>query len=167
MKKLLAGFAFLAFAGYAFAQSGTVGPFVLPPAPALGQTDAILVIPNAAPTAQSVFAAPGVIAGVAQYQYVVPVTAFTITATNGVNYVYLNPAGTLATGTFTLPASPADGQLLTLEDSQTQTAITIQANTGQTLTAGTYGLATPTALVANTKYQWIYFAKQAAWVRVF
>jgi len=91
-----------------------------------------------------------------------PLTAFTITPVNDVSLLYLNPAGTLATGTLTMMLTPGDGQRFCLEDSKTQTAITIQANTGQTLAS--YGVATPTALVANTLYCWVYFAAQAAWV---
>jgi hypothetical protein len=131
----------------------------------LAANDLVQVIPYGQPSSQSVYATPGQISGLQSYNYQVPLTAFTLTQPDGTELMYLNPAGTLATGTLTMMAHPADGQRFILEDSQTQTAITIQANTGQTLTAGTYGLATPTALVANTSYVWVYFAAQAAWVR--
>lgn len=152
-------------AGSAFAQ-GVPGPGI--PISGRGQmtqTDTIEVIPNGQPSAQSVYKSVGAVASMYKYSYQVPLTAFTITPANDVSLLYLNPAGTLATGTLTMSVSPSDGGRFCLEDSQTQTAITIQANTGQTLTAGTYGLATPTALVANTIYCWFYIANQAAWVR--
>lgn len=131
----------------------------------LALNDLVQVIPNGAPSAQNVYSLVGAIAAVENYSYQVPLTAFSITPPDGTSLLYLNPAGTLATGTLTMQARPSDGQKFTIESSQTQTAITISANTGQTLTAGTYGLATPTALVANTKYQWLYIASQSAWVR--
>jgi len=163
MKNLLKGFVIgLALLGFANAVSAQV---VSPLVPSMHQNDTVQVNPYGAPSAQSQFAPPGAIAGVDQYSYQVPLTAFSITVPVYVAELYLNPAGTLATGTLTLMAAPSDGQRFCLEDSQTQTAITISANTGQTLTSGTYCLATPTALVANTRYCWRYFGSQAAWVR--
>ena len=158
-RALLSAAAFAALAAAVLAQ--VVSPLV----PSMHQNDTVQVNPYGAPSAQSVFAPPGAIAGIDQYSYQVPLTAFAITVPSYVSELYLNPAGTLATGTLTMMATPSDGQRFCLEDSQTQTAITISANTGQTLTAGTYGLATPTALVANTRYCWRYFGSQAAWVR--
>ncbi len=160
MKKLLSGL--LAGIAAIFAVSAADAQSI---DTVLNQNDLVQVIPHGAGSAQSVFAYPGAISGVDQYSYQIPLTAFTITVPNSVAVLYLNPAGTLATGTLTMMASPSDGQRFCVEDSQTQTAITISANTGQTLTAGTYGLATPTALTANTRYCWLYFGAQAAWVR--
>lgn len=131
----------------------------------LALNDLVQVIPNGAPSAQSVYQAVGAVAGVENYSYQIPLTAFTITVANQITFLYLNPAGTLDTGTLTMQARPSDGQKFTLETSQTQTAITVQANTGQTLAAGTFGLATPTALVANTKYQWMFIQSLGTWVR--
>jgi hypothetical protein len=132
----------------------------------LAQNDLVLVVPNGFGSAQSVYSYAGAIAGIEQYSYQVPVTAFSITPANGTSLLYLNPAGTLATGTLTMQAQPSDGQRFTIETTQTQTAITIQANTGQTLASGTFGLTTPTALVANTRYTWMYIASLATWTRL-
>ena len=71
------------------------------------------------------------------------------------------PAGTLANGTLTMSASAGDGQRFCLQDTQTQSAITINANTNQSLG----GLSTPTALVAGTRYCWIYNLPLATWLR--
>lgn len=72
----------------------------------------------------------------------VPLTGFTISPISP--NLILNPAGTLATGTVLLPANPADGQKLSITSTQTQTALTVTAATGDSVVGG------PTALVAKT-----------------
>lgn len=129
------------------------------------QTDLTQVIPQGQPSAQSVYSLTAAIGGVDEYTYQVPLTAFSITPANGVAFLMLNPAGTLATGTLTMQAQPADGQRFSVFTSQTQTAITIAANTGQTMDAGVIGIAQPTALTAKTTYTWRYVASLATWVR--
>lgn len=131
----------------------------------LSQNDLVQVIPNGAPSAQSVYSYTGAVAGMDLYSYQIPLTAFTITPANGVSYLLLNPGGTLGTGTLTMEAQPSDGQRFSIFTSQTQTAITVQANTGQTLDAGVIGLAQPTALTAKTTYTWRYIGSLATWVR--
>jgi hypothetical protein len=85
-----------------------------------------------------------------QYLQQTPLTAFTITVPNGVSRLLLTPAGTLATGTITLPANPVDGQEVCLYSTQTQTALTLSANTGQTISNAI------TAMTANTRYCYDY-----------
>ncbi len=159
-RTLLSAVALLALAG-----SFAIGQVSAPMLPSLNQNDITNVVPYGVGTAQQQYVNIGQISSLEGYSYQVPLTAFTITSPNGIGRLYLNPAGTLATGTLTMMAQPSDGQRFCLEDSQTQTAITISANTGQTLTSSTYGLTTPTALTANTSYCWLYFKSQAAWVR--
>lgn len=154
--KYLAGLALVAIAGVALAQQ-----VVLPSAMPLSQGDYVQVIKGGAPQAQSYYAPAGTLGGMLNYLYSVPLTGFTITPANGTTFVYLNPAGTLATGTLTMPAIANDGQEFCLTDTQTQTAITISANTGQSLG----GIAAPTALVANTIYCWFYRASASTWIR--
>ena len=148
--------ALLALTGVASAQS------IVQP---MHQNDLVPVLPYGAPSPQNFYAAPGSISAVTEYSYQVPVTAWAITPASGTGLLYLNTAGTLATGFLTMQASPSDGQTFCIEDSQTQTAITVTPNSGQTLTAGTYGLATPTSLTANVRDCWLFFAAQSAWVR--
>jgi hypothetical protein len=88
-------------------------------------------------------------------EWYTPLTAFNIVAQT--DSVLLTPAGTLATGTLTLPLNPPDGAKFVLQSTQTQTAITINANTGDSLVVPAGGLAAITALVANTKYEYTYF----------
>lgn len=161
MKKrfLLAGLAAIGLAAAALAQAIPV-PYVA----SLGQTDAVQVLPNGVPSAQGRYAAPGWIGGVEQYSYQVPLTGFTITVPAHVDLLYLNPAGTLATGTVTMEATPSDGQRVCFEDTQIQTAVTINAGTGSSMLTS-IGLGAVTAFTANTKYCWYYNKPLGGWIR--
>jgi len=152
---LLAGV--LGFVGYAFAQTTS------PPIVNINQNDLVQIVKQGQGTAKSVYAAAGTVGGQVQYQYSVPATGFSIAVTNGNNWVLINPAGTLATGTITTPTTPGDGQRLCVMSSQTQTALTMTAATGQAFAS--YGGAAVTALTANTPVCWFYIANQAVWVR--
>lgn len=91
------------------------------------------------------------------FQYEVPLTGFTIAAR--ASLVHLNPAGTLATGTITLPLNPMDGQQFTVISTQTQTALTLTANTGDTIANAA------TALVALTSVSYRYHLATRTWRR--
>jgi hypothetical protein len=82
------------------------------------------------------------------FDFYVPLTGFNITMQSA--KLALNPAGTLATGTVTLPLNPPDGALVEISSTQTQTAITVNANTGDAIVGAV------TALVANTRVAWRY-----------
>jgi hypothetical protein len=82
------------------------------------------------------------------FDYKVPLTGFSISPQS--NKLVLNPAGTLATGTVLLPLNPLDGQTLRVVSTQTQTAITFTANTGDSIVGSI------TALVANTPVEYSY-----------
>ncbi len=141
-------------AGAAIAQVPT------PPSVAsVGPTDLVAIVPGGQPSAQTQYATPGQIAGVPGYVYNVPLTAFSLTYAKGQTNMVLNPAGTLATGTLTTEANPSDGQRECVLSTQTQTAITVTANTGQTIVNG------PTALVANVPVCWTFVKSLAAWER--
>lgn len=91
------------------------------------------------------------------FQYEVPLTGFSIALISSL--LHLNPAGTLATGTVTLPLNPLDGQKFAIISTQTQTALTITANTGDTVAN------TATALVALTPIVWRYHLATRTWRR--
>lgn len=148
--------AMAALAGLALAQSIPV-----PSASPVTQTDVVQIIKNGAPSAQAVYAPAGGIGSMDQYNFQTPVTAWAITPPNFVSMLYITPAGTLATGTLTMPAQENDGQRFCMASTQTQTAMTVAANTGQTL-VGT----AVTALVANTQVCWIYRASALSWYRL-
>jgi hypothetical protein len=67
------------------------------------------------------------------YDYQTPTTGFSYTFAAGTQVLVMNPAGTLATGFITMPASPADGMTITFSSSQQITALTLNGNTGQTV----------------------------------
>lgn len=126
--------------------------------------DLIQIIPHGRASAQSTYVPFGEVGGSENYSYQVPVTGFSIAAGSTVTKLVLNPAGTLANGTLTMPANPLDGQQFTVFDTQTQSAITINAATGQSMLTS-IGLGAVTALTANTNYTWLFDAALAGWIR--
>lgn len=92
-----------------------------------------------------------------QYDYQVLTTGFSYTFASGTQTLVINPAGTLATGTITMTAAPADGMVLTIESTQQVTAITIQGNTGQSLVGGA------SQLIPNKPLSYIYRLSNTTW----
>lgn len=94
------------------------------------------------------------------YSVQVPTTGFTITIADNVSDLILNPAGTLATGTITMPANPIDGQKIRISSSQVQTALTLSPNSGQSIKNA------PTALAAaGVGVGYIYQLSATTWFR--
>ncbi|HXC56114.1 MAG TPA: DUF2793 domain-containing protein [Rhizomicrobium sp.] len=93
------------------------------------------------------------------YSYQTPATGFSITVANAAGRLLLDPAGTLATGTLTMPAAPKDGQVLRLASTRAITALTHAPNTGQTLNGAL------TTLAANGFAEYVYRAANTAWYR--
>lgn len=94
------------------------------------------------------------------YTYNVPVTGFALTIGAGVQYLILNPAGTLATGAVTMPAAPTDGFVVTISSTQVITALTLTPNSGQTINGLT------TALAASIAIKYLYRSADSTWYRV-
>jgi hypothetical protein len=92
-----------------------------------------------------------------QYDYQAPTTGFSYTFAAGTNVLVMNPAGTLATGTITMPASPADGMTITFSSSQQITALTVQGNTGQSMSNAV------TFLPAKTAASYVYRLSNTTW----
>jgi hypothetical protein len=90
------------------------------------------------------------------YDYQVPTTGFSYTFAAGVQVLVMNPAGTLATGTITMPASPADGMTITLSSSQQITALTMAGNGASINNA-------VTLLPAKTSVTYVYRATGTTW----
>ena len=92
--------------------------------------------------------------------YSTPVTGFsaTLAATDG--QVILNPSGTLATGTVTMPASPSDGQPIGIVTTQQITSFSVVANTGQTIAGA------PSAATISPGYRLtcVYSSAASKWV---
>ena len=96
-----------------------------------------------------------------QYDFQTPTTGFSYTFAAGTQVLVMNPAGTLATGTITMPASPADGMTITFSSTEQITALTLSGNTGQTI-----GGTQVTLLPANSAVQFIYRLSTTTWYRI-
>jgi len=92
-----------------------------------------------------------------QYDYQVLTTAFSYTFAAGTQTLIINPAGTLATGTVTMPAAPADGMVITVESTQIITALTLSGNTGQSI------VGVPATLFQNQPLSWVYRLSNTTW----
>jgi hypothetical protein len=90
------------------------------------------------------------------YDYQVLTTAFTYTFAAGTQVLVINPAGTLATGTITMPASPADGMTITFSSSKQITALTMSGN-GASISGAV------TLLPAQTAMAYVYRATGTTW----
>jgi hypothetical protein len=93
-------------------------------------------------------------------EYTTPTTGFSQTIANTTIFYIIEPAGTLASGTVTMPASPVDGQHVSILSTHTITSLTINANTGQSIKN------VPTTMTANTSVSWIYKTSTTTWYRV-
>ena len=91
------------------------------------------------------------------YDYQTPTTGFSYTFAAGIQVLMMNPAGTLATGTITMPAAPADGMTITFSSTKIITALTVNANTGQTINNAVASLS------AGQAVTYIYRSASTAW----
>lgn len=91
------------------------------------------------------------------YDYQVLTTGFSYTFASGTTTLIANPAGTLATGTITMPGSPADGMVITIQSTQQVTAVTVQGNTGQSLVGGA------AQLIPNQPLSYVYRQSNTTW----
>ena len=90
------------------------------------------------------------------YDYQVLTTGFSYTFAAGTQVLVINPAGTLAAGTITMPASPADGMTITFSSSQQITALTMAGNGASINNA-------VTLLPAKTSVTYVYRATGTTW----
>ena len=90
------------------------------------------------------------------YDYQVLTTGFSYTFAAGTQVLVINPAGTLATGTITMPAAPADGMTITFSSSQQITALTMAGNGASLVGAVTF-------LPAKTGVTYVYRATGTTW----
>lgn len=90
------------------------------------------------------------------YDYQVLTTGFSYTFAAGTQVLVINPAGTLATGTITMPAAPVDGMTITFSSSQQITALTMAGN-GATLVGAV------TSMPAKSGVTYVYRATGTTW----
>jgi hypothetical protein len=95
------------------------------------------------------------------YDYQVLTTGFSYTFAAGVQVLVIQPAGTLATGTVTMPAAPTDGMTIAVVSTQQVTAVTVSANTGQSIVGA------PSQLVPNQPLSWVYRLANTTWYPFF
>lgn len=86
-----------------------------------------------------------------------PTTGFSITLSNVIWHTILDPAGTLATGTITMPAAPIDGQIVNVRSSQVITSLTVSANAGQSIKGN------PTSLAVGGTFECLYRNANTTW----
>lgn len=95
------------------------------------------------------------------YQYSAATANFDDTVSASVSRVIYDPAGTLATGTLTLPAGNVEAKVVTVSSTQTITAFKVNPNTGTTLV--------PSAnitLSAGTSVSYFYHAVETKWYKI-
>jgi hypothetical protein len=154
--KYLLGFtiaALLAAGGLAVAQNA--GQFMASPV----GTEAVQIYPSN--TAATVYANVTQLRDSSGYSQQTPLTGFSITVPSTVSVLQLTPAGTLATGTITLPATPADGQRVLVFSTQTVTALTVSPSAGQTINGTAI-----TTLAANGNFEYMFTAASKIWFRI-
>lgn len=94
------------------------------------------------------------------YSFQTPATGFSITLGNTTQNTILDPAGILATGTITMPATPVDGQIVRFASSTAITALTVSANAGQSIKDAI------TTLAAGASAAYLYHLANTTWYRV-
>jgi len=92
-----------------------------------------------------------------QYAYLAATTGFSYTFPAGTTSLIIDPAGTLATGTITMPAAPADGMTISFSSDQTITALTVSPNTGQSI------IGNPTTMLAGGAATFVYRLSNTTW----
>ena len=139
-----------------------IAQVTVPKVLSVGPTDLFQDVVGGVPGPGNTYATAAQVNGVAGYKLGGAVlTAWTYTFTSGQQYYVITPSGTLATGVLTAEANPGDGQRECFFSTQTQTAITWTANTGQTMDT-----TKPAAGVANVRQCMLYSAAAATWYRV-
>ena len=91
------------------------------------------------------------------YDYQTPATGFSYTFAAGTQMLFMVPAATLASGTITMPSAPADGMVITFSSSQQITALTLQGNSGQSISGAV------TFLPAQCAASYVYRLANATW----
>jgi hypothetical protein len=91
------------------------------------------------------------------YTIATPATLATVTMNAGQRRVIINPAGTIAVLTVTLPSSPVDGQITGISFTQIVSALTVNAPAGATV------VQSPTSAAVDTNYRFIYQASSTSW----
>jgi hypothetical protein len=161
LRGLLIGAGLLATIGLVAAQVPAV-----PQVSVTHQNDLIQVIPNGAPSAQSVYGTIPQITNAPGYYKSIPVTGFTYQWAQGVTYANFAPAGTIAAGYVTLASNPSDGSRNCIFSTNTITAIYVcKTSTGVGNCVQTGVNNAITTLSANTSACYTYSTSNSTWDR--
>ncbi len=95
----------------------------------------------------------------ASFNIQTPSTSFSITIADQIYTQIIDPSGTLATGTFVLPAAPANGQIIRIKSTTQITALTISPNSGQSVK----GWAAASLMVAGSLIDCQYQTSNTTW----
>ena len=91
------------------------------------------------------------------YNIATPATLATVTMSANQQRQIINPAGTIAVLTVTLPSSPTDGQIAGISFTQVVSALTVNAPGGTTVVQA------PTSAAVDTNFRFIYQASSTSW----
>ena len=91
------------------------------------------------------------------YQIYTPATLATVAMSAGQSRAIINPAGTIAVLTVTLPPSPVDGQVAGISFTQIVSALTVNAPGGATV------VGPPSASAVNSAFRFLYQASSTSW----
>ncbi len=94
------------------------------------------------------------------YSLQVPIDDFSLNYPPNKRLLILDPAGVLNTGLIVLPIDAIDRDKITVTSSQTITALTVQAASGQTLKNA------PTSLTGGASFSYVYSASNLTWYRL-
>ncbi len=94
------------------------------------------------------------------YSAETPASGAVVTVPNNCSLLLIEGSATLAALTVTLPASPIDGQEVTIATLPAISALSLSANSGQTLNGA------PASLPANSAVRFVYLATGAFWARL-
>lgn len=95
------------------------------------------------------------------YQYSAATANFNDTVGASVSRVIYNPAGTLATGTLTLPAGNVEAKVVTVSSTQTITAFRVLPSVGTTLVPSAN-----VTLSAGTSVSYFYHTSETKWYKI-
>jgi hypothetical protein len=97
----------------------------------------------------------------AQYAFSAPTTGFALAPVAEVSVISLNPAGTLAAGTITMPPTSFDGKVVSIFSSQVITALTLNTANGATFVPS----APTTIAAAGSSFSFVYDRPNNQWHR--
>ena len=96
--------------------------------------------------------------GADQIRYLTPLTATTVALSGSHNFVYVNPAGTIAALTVKLPSNPVPGMAIEFGFGAAVTSLTVQDANGVAVAGATAG-------VVGTAQAYRYIGELKLWKR--